>query len=294
MNSHPNKAADLLLRSAAMPSARSGFTLIEMLMVIGIISLLAILGASAMQSAFGSACKTREIQAARQLVVALQSSAADNNGVLLPGMDYRAGSVNHPVRKADGTLITGQAARRYPFRMAPYLGHHFKGTIYVNRNEREIKEMAAGSPVTYDYIVSAYPALGMNIFCVGGVVRFNGTIVNQAECISRLGGARGGILAFASAGIGSGQNKIHGYSFVSPPTKQSDSPFSLKWQSPDNWTQEADPMNYGWVDFRYDGKAVAAFLDGTVRMCDAEELSDMRLWTRAAADANDPGYEFSQ
>lgn len=271
-----------------------GFTLIEMLVVIGIISLLAILGASAMQSAFGSACKTREIQAARQLVLALQSSAADNNGVFLPGMDYRAGTSSRPVRKADGTTVTGRAAHRYPFRMAPYLGDQFKGTIYVNRNEGEIKQVAAGSSVTYDYIVSAYPALGMNIFCVGGVVRFNGTIVNQTDCTSRLGNAKGGILAFASAGAGSGQNKIHGYSYVAPPTKQSDSPFTLKWQSPENWTAETDPMNYGWVDFRYDGKAVAAFLDGTVRMCDAEELSDMRLWTHAAADANNPAYEFAQ
>lgn len=294
MNWRSNKAAGVQFSSATISSARSGFTLIEMLVVIGIISLLAILGASAMQSAFGSACKTREIQAARQLVLALQSSAADNNGVFLPGMDYRAGTSSYPVRKADGTTVTGQAARRYPFRIAPYLGDQFKGTIYVNRNEGEIKEVAAGSSVTYDYIVSAYPALGMNIFCVGGVIRFNGTMANQAECISRIGGARGGILAFASAGMGTGQNKIHGYSFVAPPTKQSDSPFSLKWQSPENWTPNANPMNYGWVDFRYDGKAVAAFLDGTVRMCDAEELSDMRLWTHAAADANNPAYELAQ
>jgi hypothetical protein len=52
-------------------------------------------------------------------------------------------------------------------------------------------------------------------------------------------------------------------------------------------------MDYGWVDFRYDGKAVAAFLDGTVRMCGPEELADMRLWTHAAIDANDPNYELA-
>jgi prepilin-type N-terminal cleavage/methylation domain-containing protein len=271
-----------------------GFTLVELLVVICIITVLTGLGAAAMQSALGSASKTREVQAARQLVTALQSSAADNNGTYLPGIDYRAGTKNFPVFKADGKSVSGRAAHRYAFRLAPYLGNQFEGTVFVNRNKADIQKKAAGSPQMYDYLVSAYPALGMNIFCVGGVIRFDGTTINPNECISRMANARGGILAFASAGAGVGQNKYHGFSYVSPPTKQADSPICQVWQAPESWSEKADPQNFGWVDFRYDGKAVAAFLDGTVRMCGARELSDMRLWTHAAVDADDPAYAFKE
>lgn len=282
------------VRHAGRLSGQRGFTLIELLVSIGILIFLAILGASAMQSALGSASKTREVNAGKQLVQALQTSAADNNGIYLAGMDHRAGTAQNPVLKADGKRVTGRAAQRYPFRLAQYLGDQFEGTILVNHNVADIRKQAERSPNMYDYFVSTYPALGMNIFCVGGVVRANGTIMHETACISRVANARGSVLAFASGGSGTGANKMQGFSYVTPPTKQHDSPICERWQSPAQWTEKSDPMKYGWVDFRYDGKAVCAFLDGTVRMCGPEELSDMRLWTHAALDANDPHYELGQ
>jgi prepilin-type processing-associated H-X9-DG protein len=49
--------------------------------------------------------------------------------------------------------------------------------------------------------------------------------------------------------------------------------------------------NYGHVHGRYDGKAVCAFLDGSVRILSIEELRDMRLWSRKAALENNPNYQ---
>jgi prepilin-type N-terminal cleavage/methylation domain-containing protein len=282
------------LRRFSYLKKQQAFTLVEMLVTIAIIILLAALGAGAVQSAIGIADKTREVQAARQLVAALHSSAAENNGTFVSGMDYRAGRGNTPVFKPDGTILSGRAAQRYPYRLAPYLGNQFEGTILVNRNEQEIRAKAGNSSVDYDYMLSAFPALGMNIFCVGGVVRFDGSIINRQDCISRSATAVGSVLAFASGGAGVGASKFHGFSYVAPPTKQMDSPFCEKWLPPSEWSAEADPMSFGWVDFRYSGKAVCAFLDGTVRMCDVEELSDMRLWSRAALEANNRAHEISQ
>jgi prepilin-type N-terminal cleavage/methylation domain-containing protein len=270
------------------------FSLVEMLVTIAVVTLLATLGAGAVQSVTGVANKAREVQAARQLVAALQSSAAENNGTYLPGMDYRAGKASTPVYKPDGTLLSGRAAQRYPYRMAPYLGNRFEGTVLVNGNEQEIREAQIRTGMHYEYLVSAYPALGMNIFCVGGVVSDVGQITYNTDCISRSATARGNILAFASGGHGAGETKIHGFSYVSPPTTQRDSPICEKWQSASEWSVESDPKSFGWVDFRYGGKAVCAFLDGTVRMCDVKELSDMRLWSPSAADADNPAYELSE
>ena len=130
----------------------------------------------------------------------------------------------------------------------------------------------------------------MNIYCVGGVVRADNTVVNAGDCILTAGNTRSSVLAFASGGNGTGKNKMSGFSFVSPPTKTSDSPYCVAWDDPSSWNENKDPMNFGWVDFRYDGKAVCAFLDGSVRLLGVKELSDMRNWTPAAQDSNDPNY----
>ncbi len=275
---------------------RRGFTLIELLAVIGISGFLAVLLVGAVRGGVNSANKVREIAAARNLVAALQTSAAENNGEYVPGMDYRAGSGSgtDPVYNTEGQEVLGHAAQRYPYRIAPYLDNEFNGTIFVNRNKTEIAKSTAGSPAMYDYLVSTYPALGMNIYCVGGVVRWDGSVMNPEVCISRSANMTGSILAFASAGSGVGSSKRHGFSYVSPPTKESGSPYCLKWDNSNSWSSSRNPMNFGWVDFRHGGKAVCAFLDGSVRLCPVEELNDMRLWTHAALQADDPNYTLVQ
>lgn len=270
-----------------------GFTLVELLAVISTTGILAVLFVGAAQQALESASQVREVSAARQLVTALSASAQENDGGYLPGMDYRAGTSSTPVYKPDGGLVLGHAAHRYPFRLGPYLGGEFDGTIFVNRNKQEIIDSTGGSGAMYDYQVSTFPALGMNIYCVGGVVRADNSIMNEADCITRMANMKGSILAFASGGSGAGKSKRQGFNYVSPPTQQNESPICLKWQDPSTWTKQKDPMNSGWVDFRYHGKAVSAFLDGSVRMCSIQELSDMRLWNPTALNQDNPDYQMA-
>jgi len=272
---------------------RGGFTLIEVLVVTLLVTTLMALGIGVAQSTVSSACMAREVSAARNLVMALSTSAAENDGRYLPGMDMRVNGSTNSVFNLDGEKITNlRAAQRYPFRIAPFLGGEFKGTILVNRNLSQVQK-ASGGLANFDYTVSAFPALGMNIFGVGGVVLRDGSTLYSDDCITTSGGMLGSILAFASAGQGKGDKKIDGYSYVTPPTLSSDSPLCLSWSSSGSWDQNDDPMNYGFVDFRYSGQAVCAFLDGSVRMCSVDELNDMRLWSPTAADLNDRNYQMT-
>lgn len=263
----------------------------ELLAVLGITGFLAVLCVGAVNRGIDSARQVREVNAARMLVTALHSYAMENDGRYLPGMDYRVGTPANPVYNPDGKLVLGHAAQRYPFRIAAYLDNELEGTIFVNRNKIEIMKTTGGGGPMYDYIVSTYPALGMNVFGVGGVVLWDGKRLYDDDCIAVTAKTAGSVLAFASAGSGAEIHRRHGFSYVSPPTNGAPSPYSLEWEDVDAWKSEADPMYYGWVDFRYDGKAVAGFLDGSVRLCSVEELSDMRLWTIGAIEANDPNYK---
>jgi hypothetical protein len=44
------------------------------------------------------------------------------------------------------------------------------------------------------------------------------------------------------------------------------------------------------VDFRYNGKAVVACLDGHVELLTREEMRDMRRWSNLHAQSDDPNF----
>ncbi len=278
-------------KSAWLSGHIGGFTLIELMAVTAVVGVLMAIGVGVTKSTMTAAYKAREVSAARNLITAFATSAVEGDGRYLPGMDMRVNGTTNLVYNTKGEKITNvRAAQRYPFRLAPYLGNDFDGTILVNRNVGEILSTTGGGS-DYDYSVSAFPALGMNIYAVGGVVLNNGTTVFDADCITTSVRMNASIVAFASAGKGKGTQKMHGYSYVTPPTLMSDSPACKSWNSSASWSEEADPMNFGFVDFRYNGQAVCAFLDGSVRMCSVEELNDMRLWTPNAADLDERNYQ---
>lgn len=289
MKNHQN------LKSTAFRSSlkidRRGFTLVELLAVVACVGILAALILGAMKPLMTSAQKVREINAARNLIAAYLATASDENGRFLPGMDMRADLSTNPVYKPDGTMVANlRAAQRYPFRLAPYLNNMFDGTILVNKNKQEIQKAAKNDPGQYDYIVSAYPALGLNIYCLGGVMLQNGSVMFDGDCVTTSARASESILAFASAGSGRGASKMNGFCYVTPPTLDKDSPYCKPWSASATWNSTVDPINYGYVDFRYGGKAVCAFLDGSVRMCGVEELKDMRVWSYKARAQDDPNW----
>ena len=256
----------------------SAFTLIELLVVIAIIAVLGVVSSAAYQSAMGKAGCAAEMTAAKSLAAAYQTAAADLGGRYLPSVDNTAS----PVLNAQGKAIAiAQARARYPFRLAPYFGYDIENTLLVGRNKTQILHemgpLAPGAPM-YDYAVSAFPALGINRAFVGGTA---GKADPNNEITRTSGQADHRIILFASGGTSS----VDGYEYVRAPG----APGGM-W-SGESWKDGADPGDYGYVHPRHSGRAVVAFLDGSVQMMTVDELRDMRLWSRQAAARNDPNYK---
>ncbi len=249
----------------------------ELLTVVAVTAVLAGIALATGHWGIRRAAMAREVNAARTLATAYASAASDEDGKLLPGYDDGAQGYDLP----GGESISPAAAHRYPFRLAPYFGFTMDGTILVNRNKAQIARMSGSSA----YFRSLFPALGMNTTYVGG--RFErGNVDSPNECVTRLAqvGKPSMTLLFASAGYGAGDEKVDGFHELDPPNKH-----VTLWTGSDEGSRKS-PDNYGHVDFRYDGQAVCAFLDGSVRLMGPGELRDMRYWSRNAQEANNPSY----
>lgn len=252
---------------------RTAFSLVETLVAVGVIAVMMAVGSVAYQAALASGRKVKEIRAANNLFTAYALAASENDGRFLPGYDRTVNSVNWH----DGAVIEGgPIPNRYPYRLAPYFDWRLEGTILTQANARDVKPEET-------YLVSCYPAFGINYLFVGGDISSQGAVSFPEECITVQGRAAS-VLVFATAGNGVPENRIGGFCILTPPNE-----YGPMW-SRQKWTPEADPWNYGSVDARHGGKAICAFLDGSVRMHSVEELRDMRLWNRNAAALNDPDY----
>jgi prepilin-type N-terminal cleavage/methylation domain-containing protein len=252
---------------------RGGFSLIEVLVSVGVIAILAAAGAGVVQHCTGKGKMIREISAGKNLINAYQMAAADGDGRYLPGMDYTVNKVWFEPEKRE--ISTTHVANRYPYRLAPYFDYRLEGTILVNENKKQIDKIFAGP-----YGISTFPAFGINYYYVGGLVTGTGDVMLSDDCLTRTGHGLGSILVFASGGTGT----VDGYNILTPPRI-----YGQNW-STSAWSENADPGNWGNVDARYEGKAVCVFLDGSIRMLSIDELKDMRLWSKNAAMTDDPNY----
>jgi prepilin-type N-terminal cleavage/methylation domain-containing protein/prepilin-type processing-associated H-X9-DG protein len=262
------------------PNHPRAFTLIELLVVIAVIAILATIGNAAVQSAIRGASTSAEVAAAKTLAAALQSAVADNNGQYPFALDSQA---NNVVDAQGKPLGMKQIGHRYPFRLAPYFGFDLEGTLLVGKNKIQmLKAMNLSKPEgpMYNYGISAFPSLGINRHFVGGR-RPSKNASPSSEAIRSMAQADRNIIAFISAGT----TDVFGYEYVVAPGAPDGG-----WSSGD-WTEQSDPGSYGNVHPRHNGKAVAAFLDGSVKKLTLEELRDMRLWSRNAAINDDPNYQ---
>lgn len=265
--------------SADMPPARPrhrAFTLLELLVVIAIIGVLAALVVPTIGACRGHARKSREISAARQLLVAYHLSAEENRGVLLPLQDVASGTTNERRQ-----TITGIAAYRWPHRIRPYLGDRFRATLYVNDQAEFYDEK-----LNDDYALSIATTFGLNGVFVGGDFS---TLVKDRP-VRRLSeaAAPARLIAFASTHYREYHPKS-GYWRVSAP--------SFGWPSVDPAGLPATPAQdaaYGHLAARWDGRAAVAYLDGHVELQSTAQLRDMRLWSDLARRADNPNYAPAQ
>jgi prepilin-type N-terminal cleavage/methylation domain-containing protein len=273
----------------------AAFTLVELLVVIAVIALLISLLLPALGQARGAARQTRELAAAQQSIVAFAAYANDSQGRVLTGYPTSAmvdgGGMD--VRNQAGEVITGEEAKRYPWRLAPYMDYNFRGLYQDDGLLNDIMD----DQQQHEYIVSLYPSLGMNIEWVGGSdlgkIGFNQQFLATFGrfYVVRDDEARrpGELIVFASARARAEKN----IPYLSNPQGfyRLDSPY-LSAGMGRRWGEKyeaatADPgLNSGFVAMRHGGKAVATMMDGHGALLGWDELNDMRRWADGATKAD--------
>jgi len=262
--------------TTASGKVQRGFTLIELLVVIAIVGILSSILLPSLAKAKRRARTIEEVSSAKQLVLAAQIYADENEDAVLPGY------VTDPEAKDDlGHPLTFPVNARYPWRISPYLAQSFE-TIYCADNRRKLDELRGLDRNSYVYAVSLYPSLGINSYFVGG----NETDLpaepankqfGSGTVITRTTEARrpSDLMMFVSARSAVSGLNANGYFQVTPPYLT-----ARKW-SP-GWSPALAPGQWGFVAPRYDGRAVAAMIDGHVQMLNQNELQDMRHWANNA------------
>lgn len=240
-----------------------GFTLIELLVVIAILAVLAALAFPVLAKARESGTQAAEVSAARKLMAGMHSYSADNGGQIMPAIASRGNAGE--VRDAAGDPVSGQAALRYAWRLAPYIGYDVDDTLLASKPEIEDK--------TDPYMVSLVTSFGINAVYVGG--DFGGPLSpDNPRAISRLGSfcvtravqavQPSKLIVFASAYYN--DSRIGG-------------------RQPGYHKVEAPDVN---VDFRHNERALVACLDGHAEFLTRNQMKDMRRWSNLAAAADDP------
>jgi prepilin-type N-terminal cleavage/methylation domain-containing protein len=262
--------------------APAAFTLLELLVVLGIIALLAGIALPVMNSVKRKGALVRELNAGRQIMAAYSNYAAANDGNLLPGYDATTGEIIMP----GGRSVTGIMCARYPWRLAPYIGGDVDQIFLVNDSRRKTTGLPVDS-FDYQYSASLYPAFGVNAYCVGGYKDSTNSNNFSTDCVKRLAGTSrpGSLIVFASARYieSPDQPETPGFHLVVPPKL-----WRTEWTTP--FDRGKAPSDYGNVDPRWDGKALCAFLDGHVALLGEDELTDMRYWSNTAAENDDRNF----
>ncbi len=300
---HPRPCSPLRVRA---------FTLIELLVVIAVIAVLISITIPALAQARKTAEQVRETSALRQHGMAYTVYASDNRGALMPGftpLEWVTPGLDpaHEVKVfySDGgqARLYGSHARRYPWRLAPYLGFSRDALVIDKSIRREFLELP-DRPDTRDGFQWAYaysPSFGINSTWVGGDARRGGfhqpsitrwgkyyvtTIDGPAlpEKLLIFGTSRGPH-PISNSGVVPGHHRVEGPWVASSVIAQV--PTFSPWDAPPGpFIRSRSPDDYGHLDFRHFGKAVVVAFDGHVSPVSIDDLRDMRRWANQATSAN--------
>lgn len=265
------------------------FTLIELLVVIAIVAILIGLLAPVLAGARGAARQARELAAGQQLMIALQQYAHDNAGAVLPGYtkpEWVSPSGRMRVQDDAGQPLYGLTAQRYPWRLAPYLDYQFRG---LYQDDTLLQDLRSDRDM-YEYLVSLYPSMGMNVMHIGGSANHFAFSRQHEREFGRfyvyrddLARRPSSLITFASA-RSSRQTFIPGFSepeghfYINPPTH------AAKWESSYDANADFPGNNSGFVSLRHNGRAVSAMFDGHASLLSWDDLRDMRRWSNRADD----------
>ncbi|MDG2053343.1 MAG: type II secretion system protein [Phycisphaerales bacterium] len=305
-------------RSATEWTSR-GFSLIEILVVLGIIVILAAIVLPSLSSVNSVASMAEESTAARQQLKAYRDYSLDNNGKIMPGYwnryqdDNPATSFDESswpfleARDDTGRVIrdssvAGPVSARYPWRLGAYMDYRL-ATMFSGEQAdyyNTVKESLEPSSVCYLYTLSLYPSLGLNTMWLGGDTNYTADLAPSVEAMTgklyadRMSEIRhpAKLIVFASAHeVNHSQPEISCVEAVTTASGLQAGNFRvlspiwnpLSGQNP--WEETYDPLkpdNHGFVATRDGRKVVTGMIDGSVNQEPIDALRDMRRWANQA------------
>ncbi len=273
--------------------ARNGFTVTELLVVIGLIALLVVLIVPAANRARRAAVRASEMALARQVVQAWIAYATDQQGQLIPG--FKSGL---PAYEPSGAVIPvdtfgggATIAARWPWRLAPYFSADMRA-LYVGEHGEFFSRLANGDHGEMLYLASLYPSFAMNTTWVGGDSERMGF---QPQTLPS--GARNPLARFYVSRLAGFAHPSRVTVFISSRTAatldgtitqgyfRAESPWFVQSQ----WAARYDPENpvsCGNVSARFGDEAIVASADGAVAAVAIETLRDMRRWADQANEVD--------
>ena len=282
-------------RATARPNR--GFTLVELLVVIGIIALLISILLPTLSKARESAQQVRFMAGVRELGVGYTLYHQDHGGRLMLG--YTPASVGGNVVTVDdpvsGKTFGFPIADRYPWRLLPYVDDVWD-ILHLHGGEPDPPTSTDSDSIAFEkaYELSLDPTFGLNSIYLGGHAGgvFQGFVgpdnrpnlrKHVAFHASEIGNSSRQIVFSESRQrnapvFGGPSNDDPGLFFVSPPFAN-----GQRWKLDEQGKFElTSGMITGLPLGRNGDSAVVGFFDGHAERLRPAELDDMRMWAPRA------------
>jgi prepilin-type N-terminal cleavage/methylation domain-containing protein/prepilin-type processing-associated H-X9-DG protein len=269
---------------------RNGFTLVELLVVIGIIAVLIGILLPALNKARANARHVKSCSDLRQLLLGYTMYHQENRGSLLWGYPPATvnGSLISVTHEQSGLVLTVPIADRYPWRLLPYVSNVW-GIVHAHDQVPPIPTTNDMAGWLQAYQLSLSPTFGINAIFVGGHKDYGGFIGDRLNT--------GKHVAFKATEIRRSTEQII-FADSKAFTFQKWDGTGLHYLTPPranglNWTVSADEkfnvlstniqgIPQGW----FTNRTAVGFFDGHVDSMLPSQLTNMRLWAPKAETAD--------